>query len=112
MAKKKAVRKVSDVVSVPLVWLGVEDEPVRAVNQAYSQFDPKGLFILTLGMANPPPLMGGTGQNRKTLEAIDAVTVTTVARLAMTEAHAEAVMKILQTNLKQFRRMKKAGEAK
>ena len=97
--------------SVPLAWIGVDEQPVRAVNNAYSQFDGDGLFVLTLGMANPPPLMGGKKENQKLLDALELVTVTPVARLAMTEGHAESLMKILQTNLRQYR-LKKKGAGK
>ncbi len=110
--KKKAVSKPPASKEVPLVWVGVEEQPVRAVNQAYSQFDNNGMFIVTLGMANTPPLMLGATENRKILDAIELVTVTPVARLAMTEGHAESLMKALQANLKQYRAAKKRREAK
>ena len=85
----------------------MEEQPVKAVNQAYSQFDNDGLFVLTLGMANPPPVMGSKAQKLKMLESIAAVTVTPVGRFAMTEAHAESMMNLLQTNLKQYRAKKR-----
>ena len=110
MAKnsKKGGSKPSDagVKEVPLVWVGVAEHPVEAVNKAYSQFDDDGLFVLTLGLANPPVFMGGKERNQKILDALELVTVTTVARLAMTEGHAESLMKALQTNLKQYRARK------
>ena len=107
---KKGGAKPPDVVAkeVSLAWVGVDAQPVRAVNQAYSQFDSNGLFVLTLGIANLPPLMGGKKENRKMLDVLEVVTVTPVARLAMTEGHAESLMKILQTNLKQYRATKRA----
>ncbi len=106
-SKRKPVDK-DEIVSVPLAWVGVDDVPVRAINQAYSQFDPDGLFVLTVGIANPPPLTGGKKANKELLQSLSAVKVTPVARLAMTEAHAESVMKALQKNVKQYRARKKA----
>ena len=53
-------------------------------------------------------MMGGKKENQKVLDALELVTVTPVARLAMTEGHAESLMKALQTNLKQYRARKGA----
>ena len=110
----KGVSKSANVVEkeVPLAWIGVEEKPVMAVNQAYSQFDNNGMFVLTLGLANTPPLMRGKRENQKLLDAIEVVTVTPVARFAMTEGYAESLIKALQTNLKQYRAVKKRREGK
>ena len=112
--KKKGASKPTSMVGkeVPLAWIGVEEKPVIAVNQAYSQFDNNGMFVLTLGIANTPPFMRGKRENQKILDAIEVVTVTPVARLAMTEGHAESLIKALQTNLKQYRAAKKRREGK
>ena len=112
MAKKKSGGTTTESVSIPLIWVGVDEQPVRSVTHAYSQFSQDGLFVLTMGMANPPVLLGDHKANQELLESLPGITVTPVARVAMTEPQTELLMKVLQANLKQYRTMKKveAGE--
>ena len=103
MAKKKGEEMETHAVS--MVWVGVEDEPVRAVNNLIAQFHDES-FIVSFGFANPPVLMGTKAQIKKQIASIDAVRVTTVARMAMTESQMEKTIKVLQTNLKRYRKQK------
>ena len=96
MEKKKAVRKVNKSVSIPLIWIGVDELPVKAVTHAYSQVHEDGTFVMTFGMSNPPPLFGSAKENREFLASLSGVTVTPAARLAMSETLTELVIKMLQ----------------
>ena len=91
---------------VPIVWVGLESEPVHAVNNMIAQFH-EDLFIVQFGFANLPVVMGTPAQAKKQIASIDAVTVSPVARLAMSESQVEKTIKALQSNLKRYRKMKK-----
>jgi hypothetical protein len=83
---------------VPVVWVGLTDMPVIASNTLISQFH-KDLFILNFGFVNAPPLMGTPEEVKKQVEAIGSITVTPIARLALTENEIARVIKILEENL-------------
>ena len=50
---------------VPLVWIGVEDVPVLAVNQILAQVIGKEEFLLAFGQVAPPILLGTDEQKRE-----------------------------------------------
>lgn len=84
---------------IPLVWVGVEEEPVAASNQMVIQHSARDEFILTFGMATPPIVLGDEEQRREELERVTYVPVTPVARVAFTRQRLQALITVLQENL-------------
>lgn len=87
--------------SVPLVWIGLEDLPVRTATNIVSQFQ-DDLFIVNVGFANPPILTGTPEEVRQKVESLDSVPVTPVVRLGLTESAMRSFASVLQENLKRF----------
>jgi len=106
---KKAVTKKRDEPAgreVPMVWVGLEDQPVLAANNMIVQFQ-DDMFTVAFGFANAPVIMGTKAQIERQILAIDAVRVNPVVRMAMTEPVLEKTIKALQSNLKRSREARK-----
>ena len=99
-APKEPVEK-----AVSLVWVGLEDTPVGSVNNTICQIH-DDLFIMSFGFTNPPVLVGTAAQIQKQIEAVEAVRVTPVARIAVTEAHLENIIKAFRESLNRYRKQK------
>ena len=99
-APKEPVEK-----AISLVWVGLEDTPVRSVTNTICQIH-EDLFIVSFGFTNPPILVGTAAEVRKQIDAVEAVRVTPVARMAVTEAHMENIIKVFQDSLKRYRKQK------
>lgn len=92
---------------VPLVWVGLEDMPVRAANNFIGQVNEE-LFILTFGFNNTPLIVPGSKEEvAEQVAAIRAVNVTPVARIALTENQVAKTIGSLQDILKRFQAQKK-----
>ena len=82
-------------IKVRLRWDGVEDEPIVLVNQVIGQFGQYGEVILTFGQTAPPILLGDRDEQREQAKDIQSVPVKPVARLALTRAGLDDVIRIL-----------------
>lgn len=91
--------------AVSLVWVGLEDTPVGTVNNTICQIH-DDLFIMSFGFTNPPVLVGTPTQVKAQIEAVEAVRVTPVARIAVTEQHLESIIKALKSSLTRYRKQK------
>jgi len=90
-------------VSIPLVWVGVDETPILYCNQALSQFDVDlETFIITFGQASPPALTGPIEQQREQAEQISFVPVRPVARLSLSRAKMEEIRAALGANVDQL----------
>lgn len=98
-----------EVKTIPLSWPGIEDSPVHAVTNIISQFE-GDLFVLTFGFTNPPVLLGTPAEIQKKVESIHSVKVSTVGRIALTEAQLEKTIDALQLSLKRYRALEKEKE--
>lgn len=71
---------------VPIVWVGVEDLPVYAVNKFVLQdSEGNGEYFLYAGVLTPPVVLGPEEARRQQLESLTHVEVQPVARLALNE---------------------------
>ena len=91
--------------ALSLVWVGLDDSPVRAVNNTISQVH-DDLFILSFGFTNPPVLVGTPKAIKEQMDSLERVLVTPVARIAVTEAHLEKVIGIFRDTLNRYRKQK------
>jgi hypothetical protein len=78
----------SDSRAVPIMWLGLDESPVRPMNQVIAQFDPSspspsGEFVVTLGYVVPPIITGTDDEMRRAVDAIEYVPSQTIVRLTM-----------------------------
>lgn len=90
-------------ISIPITWVGIEDEPVRFANQFLSQFLPEGEFIITFGQFSPPILTADTPSKRmKQAQIVDLVPISPVARIALTPERMRSLIRTLQENLANF----------
>lgn len=108
VTKKKATKTPAEPVEkrISLVWVGLEDTPVGSVNNTLCQVH-DDLFIVSFGFTNPPLLIGSPAAIKKQIEAVEAVQVTPVTRIAVTEAHMGKIIKALQDTLRLYRKQKK-----
>ena len=104
--KSKKPPKGIEVREVPLVWVGLDEIPVRTVTNAISQGAEDGLFTISFGYTNAPALIGSKSEIRKQLEGITSVSVSPVVRIALTESQLAKTIKTLQTTLKRYRTQK------
>lgn len=84
-----------DRIALPLAWVEGE-EPVIFANQfLFQQIDP-GEFVLNIGQALPPPLIGPPEEQRRQASQIPFVPVRTLARLSLTRKRVEELINVLQ----------------
>ena len=88
-----------------LVWAGLEATPVRSVNNTICQFH-EDLFIVGFGFTNPPVLIGSAAAIKEQIGSLEAVLVTPVARIGVTEAHLKNIIKAFQDTLKRYQKQK------
>ncbi|MEX2225597.1 MAG: hypothetical protein WEB52_04005 [Dehalococcoidia bacterium] len=75
-----------ELVSIPLLWDGLDTAEIKFVNQMIVQLGPPGNeseFLVTLGQLHPPVLMGSEDENKARLAALPYVTVKVVAKVAL-----------------------------
>lgn len=61
---------------VPVTWVDWNETPIAFANQFICQFQPEE-FVLSVGQALPPPLVGTPEQVREQAENIDFVPIAT-----------------------------------
>jgi hypothetical protein len=82
---------------IPLVWLGVDDEPAVMANQFGISHNPEGgEFVLTIGQLSLPQLLGAEEEQRDQLEALPYIGIRVLGRFAMTAPRLEALIDMLQ----------------
>ena len=96
-------------IEVPVVWVGVDDLPVHHVNQFVGTVNPQEIF-LTLGTLVPPPIFGGTPEERLAqAKSIEFVQIRPTARVALTDEGLRAFIRILNETLANFQEQKAKG---
>lgn len=101
-------------IQIPVLWSGAEDVPLVLVNQVLGQVGQQGEVILTFGQITPPLLMGTPEQQAEQVSEIPFVSVKPVARLALTKAGLDDLVRVLQETQKNYeraqRQTRQAGE--
>jgi hypothetical protein len=92
-------------VNVPVLWDGVEDVPLTLANQVLAQVGHQGEVILTFGQITPPILVGKPEQQAAQAEEIPFVAVKPVARVALTKAGLDDLVRVLQATQKNHERV-------
>jgi hypothetical protein len=90
-------------ISVPVAWIGAEDLPVHFANAFFGVVAP-GEIVLQVGSMVPPPIVGNTPEEREaTARSIPYVQVKPVARLALTPARLDELIKTLEDTRMNYR---------
>jgi hypothetical protein len=94
-------------VQFSLIWPGVDELEVRAINQHLVQIgqDAGGFpeeLIVTLGHLTPPVLLGTPDEQRATLSALGVVAVHPVVRVSLTRARALELIGSLTMAMRQW----------
>jgi hypothetical protein len=85
------------------VWEGVDDVPVLFVNQVLGQVGQQAEVILTFGQIVPPAILGETPEERvNQARTLTHIPIKPVARLAMTRAGLEELMRILRETAENY----------
>lgn len=85
--------------SVPIVWVGLDDEPVVMANQFLGQVLQDEIILSFGSMVQPPILPGTEEQRREQFMQITHVPVGTVVRMTMTRRRVEELMTMLRDTL-------------
>jgi len=88
-------------IEVPLVIIGTEDTPIYLANQFVVQHEQKE-FIITFGQYSPPLLLGSPEEKREAAKRIPYVPIKVVARVGLTPERMEELIKVLQTNFRNY----------
>jgi hypothetical protein len=86
-------------VPIPLVWVGLDEEPVVLANQFIGQIQ-QDEIIISMGVMVQPPVIGDTEQERREqVMRITHVPVQPVVRLTLTPRRIEELMTMLRDTL-------------
>lgn len=92
-----------DAFQLQLEWSGVDAAPVLTANQLLVQADATGAvpenFLLTIGMASPPPVTGTPEEQREQLRDYQTVPVRPIARISVTPGRLREWVTLLQATV-------------
>ena len=80
---------------IPVVWEGLENIPIALVNNALGQVGQQDEIIVSFGQLTPPVLYGDLEQQREQAQQIERLAVRPVARLGLTRAGLDDLIRIL-----------------
>jgi len=83
---------------VPLSWIDFDETPIMFANQFLVQAQPHE-FVLSIGQATPPPLIGTPEQIARQAAEIAFVPVRTLTRVGFTRGRLVELISALQANL-------------
>ena len=83
-------------IAIRVLWDGIENVPIMLTNQALGQVGQQGEVILTFGQLAPPVLAGDPDQQREQAKGIPFIPIKPVARLALTRAGLEDLIRVLK----------------
>lgn len=78
----------------PMIWLGVDEEPLKYATQALIQFDGSA-FQVSFGVVTPPVLAGGEAEREAMAEHPPTVYCRPVSRVVLPPAAAKDLNRIL-----------------
>jgi hypothetical protein len=94
---------------VPLLWVDLDTTPMLFANQLLVQHHGSE-FIISLGQAAPPALIGTAEERQEALAALEFVPVRTVARVGLTAQRMTEFVRVMQENLRAYERAKGLDE--
>ena len=94
---------------MPLVWENLDGLPVLLANQFIVQHF-QDEFIITVGQAVPPAILGDEDARAAQLQSIDKVSVKTLARLTLTRARLTELVQVLEAEREIYDRIQQARD--
>jgi hypothetical protein len=88
-------------IRIPVAYVESEEVPILAANEFLIQFH-RGGFILTIGQATPPPIIGSRDEVIEQVKQIPFIPVRVVGRFSMTEESTRALVDLLQSHIRRF----------
>jgi hypothetical protein len=92
---------------IPLSWVGFEETPIAYANNFLIQFQSEGAFVLGIGQATPPALVGTPQEVAAQMEDVTFVPVRTLARVALSPSKLRELIAALQANLDNWERIER-----
>lgn len=89
-------------VEIPLSWVGYDESPIMYANQFMIQFQPEDGFVMGIGQATGPAIIGTPEQVAEQVAEIEFVPVRTLTRVAFTEKKLRELVAALEANLQNF----------
>lgn len=90
-----------DTITLPVVYIGAEDEPILFANQFVIQHE-KNEFVLTVGQLQPPILLGSPEERKEQAKKLTYVPIKVVARFGLTRQRLAELIEALQINLQKY----------
>lgn len=87
-------------VSVPLVWVGFNDETIKTASIFACQIYAENEIILTVGQVTPPMILGDAEQRAAQAQALPFAQVRTLAKFGLTVSRAEKLISVLQNTIR------------
>jgi hypothetical protein len=91
---------------IPLSWVGYDETPIVYANQLLVQFLPEEGFVIGIGQATAPPLIGSPEQVSEQAAQIEFIPVRTLLRVALTRPKLGEFIAALEANRDNFDRVK------
>lgn len=99
-----------DSLPVPVLWLGIDEQPVIMANQFLGQVQ-QDEIILSFGTLVQPPIVGATlEERREQILRISYVPVRPLARMTLTRRRVEELQTMLRDTLEIFDNRYGSGE--
>jgi hypothetical protein len=89
-------------VSIPVVYIGTDDQPILFVNQFAVQHQ-QNEFVITVGQFQTPIILGETDEEKlQRARELAFVPIKVVARLGLTRARIGELIEALQANVARY----------
>jgi hypothetical protein len=89
---------------IPVVWEGLENVPILLANNALGQVGQQDEIILSFGQLTPPAIYGDLERQREQAQELQRIAIRPVARLGLTRAALDDLIRILQGTRENFDR--------
>ncbi len=91
-------------VVISVIWPDIQSLPILRANQFIVQTssDPNGgidEFVLSIGYAAPPVILGTAEEQQVSIRALGAVEAKAIARVSISPAYMRALVNLLQTHI-------------
>jgi hypothetical protein len=95
---------------IPVAWEGLDSVPIVLANNALAQVGQQDEIILSFGQLTPPPIFGDLEQQREQAQQIERLAIKPVARLGLTRAGLDDLIRILQGTRENYDRTREIRE--
>lgn len=93
-------------IEIPVSWVGYDETPIVYANQFLIQFQTEGSFVIGVGQATPPVLIGSPAQVEEQAQGVEFVPIRPLARVAITEDKMRELIAALSATMTNFEQMK------